>query len=185
MKKDSLPQKLLMALTEKSVEFLNLSLIIVFDPGSLTKGFSLYGDKGFSPPDISRGFFNLEKYGFLRSKEENGKKKLYLTSKGRIEIIRNILKNKKQKESKWDGKWRGIIFDVPETSRRDRDFLRKELSWIGFKEVQKSVWIYPFEAEKELRALLQLWKMDFAGDIRFLIIEKMDDKDLLKYYNLS
>jgi len=70
-------------------------------------------------------------------------------------------------------------------SRRDRDFLRRELLWMGFKELQKSVWIYPYEIEKELKALLEFWKADFAGDIRFLTIENMDDKDLREYFNLA
>ena len=107
-----------------------------------------------------------------------------MTPKGRIEIIKIILW-KKLENKKWDGKWRVIIFDIPEMSRRDRDFLRRELKWIGFIELQKSVWIFPFDMEKELMALLKLWKLKFKGDIRFLIVEKITEEEKLKkHFNL-
>lgn len=185
MRKDSIPKKILLAIGEKSKELLEIGYEIIFDYPSLVRGFSLYRDDHLHPPMFYRGISNLEKNGYLKIKKIYNKKKLYLTSKGRVEIIKNILKQKKEKKLKWDGKWRAIIFDVPEASRKDRDFLRRELNWIGFKELQKSVWVYPHEAEKELKTLLELWKVDFAGDIRFLTVEEMDDKDLREYFNLA
>ena len=110
--------------------------------------------------------------------------KFYLSSKGRIEIIKIIIKEK-SKTKKWDGKWWAIIFDIPEASRRERNFLRKELKWLGFKELQHSIWFTPYNIEKELLVLLKLWNKDFKGDIRFLKIDKItEDKDLKKLFNL-
>jgi len=185
MKKDSIPKKILMSIGEKSKDLLEVGFEIVFDYPEIMKGFSLYRDDRLRPPMINKGILNLRKNGYLKMKKIQNKRRLYLTSKGRVEIIKNILQQKKEKELKWDEKWRAVIFDVPEVSRRDRDFLRRELLWIGFKELQKSVWIYPYEIEKELKALLELWKADFAGDIRFLAIENMDDRDLREYFNLA
>lgn len=185
MKKNSIPRKILLAIGEKSKDLLVGSATILFDPKTVMKGTSLYCDHRFRSIDISKGIWNLKKSGYLKTKKIENKEKLYLTSKGRVEIIKDILKEKKEKELSWDGKWRAIIFDVPEASRRDRDFLRRELLLIGFKELQKSVWVYPYETKKELRTLLGLWKIDFAGDIRFLTIEDMNDKDLRKQFNLG
>jgi DNA-binding transcriptional regulator PaaX len=36
------------------------------------------------------------------------------------------------KNKKWDGKWRVLIFDIPETRRFDRDNIRRALISIGF-----------------------------------------------------
>jgi len=45
--------------------------------------------------------------------------------------------------------------------------------------------IPPFNFEKELKILLKLWKRDFRGDIRFLVIDKIvDDSDLKQQFNL-
>jgi len=57
---------------------------------------------------------------------------------------------------------------------------------MGFVELQKSVWVVPYNIEKELRTLLKLWNVGFRGDIRFLIIDKIEkDEDLKKHFNLT
>ncbi len=185
MRKNSVSKKILLAIGEKAKDLLEVGIEIMFDYPKILRGYSLYRNDSLNPPIFYKGISNLKKCGYLKGKIIKGEKKLYLTPKGRVEIIKNILRQKKEKELKWDGKWRAIIFDVPEASRKDRDFLRRELCWIGFKELQKSVWIFPYEMKKELKVLLKLWKADFVGDIRFLTIEKIDEKNLREYFNLS
>ncbi len=180
LRENSLSRKILLEIGRKVEKILDLGITVLVDPHSLFKGFSLYRDPSVGPPLIKKGINRLKKWGYL---EEDGKK-IYLTFKGRTEIIKNIFKNKKNK-MKWDRKWRIITFDIPEMSRKDRNFLRRELKWIGFKELQKSVWVYPYEIEKELQVLLKLWKIEFQGDIRFLTVEKIsDDLDLKKYFKI-
>ncbi len=43
----------------------------------------------------------------------------------------------------WDGRWRIVFFDVPETKRPIRDYIRSVLKRLGFKEFQRSMWISP------------------------------------------
>jgi len=178
IQKNSLTKKVLNYLTETSKDLLILSMQIVFDPHSLTKGMSIYRD-------YTHPYFSVNNHYLKKSKCFTFKNnKFYLTSKGRVELIKTVIENKKEK-LKWDGKWRGIIFDIPELNRKDRTFLRNELKWIGFKELQKSVWVFPYDIENELRTLLKLWKIDFKGDIQFILIEKMDDKKIKKYFNFG
>lgn len=78
-----------------------------------------------------------------------------------------------------------ICWDVPEISRKDRDYLRNRLRWLGFKELQKSLWVFPFNIENEVKELIKFYKKDLAGDVRFLTIEKIEnDSDLRKYFKL-
>jgi DNA-binding transcriptional regulator PaaX len=49
-----------------------------------------------------------------------------------------------EKDLKWDGKWRLVLFDIPESKRPLRDYIRSTLKRLGFKEFQRSLWIYPF-----------------------------------------
>lgn len=44
-------------------------------------------------------------------------------------------------EKDWDGKWRIVIFDIPEQKRVIRNLFRRNLKKWGFKHLQKSVWI--------------------------------------------
>lgn len=55
----------------------------------------------------------------------------------------------------WDGKWRIVIWDVPEKRRVARDLLRYKLKILGFERLQKSVWISKKNCTKELRDFIQ------------------------------
>ena len=75
------------------------------------------------------------------------------------------------------------MFDVPEATRRERNFLRMQLREIGFYDLQKSVWVFPYEVEKDLRELIRLCRVRLHGDIRFVTIERMDrDSDIRKFF---
>lgn len=178
LKEDSLIRKILIYLGETSVELLRLGATVVFDPHSFLKGIP----GGYPKAQLAKNISYLKRSKYFTFKNN----KLYLTQWGRVKIIKAVIRKKNEEELKWDGKWRGVIFDIPELNRRDRNFLRRELHQMGFKELQKSVWISPHNFEKELKALLKLWRVDFSGDIRFLIIDKIEnDSDLRKRFNFQ
>jgi phenylacetic acid degradation operon negative regulatory protein len=70
-----------------------------------------------------------------------------------------------QWKRKWDGRWRLVLFDVPENCRQTRDKLRVHLRHRGFGCLQNSVWITPDDAKTE-RALLA----DGPVDVEALIV---------------
>lgn len=114
------------------------------------------------------------------------KKKISLTKKGVLEFIRCSIEQKQQQRQKWDGKWRIIVFDVLENRRQIRDLLRNRLKWLGFKELQKSVWIFPYNIRGEIEQILDVCHIDIIGDVRFLTVEKMnDDEDLKRDFGLA
>lgn len=60
----------------------------------------------------------------------------------------------------WDGLWRVVIYDIPEKQNLLRDRLRRELRRLGYKFMQKSVWLTPWPVEEELETFLKrehLW----------------------------
>ncbi len=178
MKEKSFTYDILMFLKNKSQDLLEISVMVIFDPKELVRqyGVNLYG--GYSKNYMYRRMHNIKRSPYFAVKNNV----FYISNKGRIEIIRSIIEDKKRAK-KWDGKWRAVIFDVPEAKRYQRNFLRKELKLIGFRELQHSIWIIPYDIEKELLCLLKLWRSDFSGDIRFLVIEKMiDDNDFKELF---
>lgn len=48
-----------------------------------------------------------------------------------------------KKVKAWDGRWRIVIFDIPESKRPLRDYLRGVLKRLGCREFQRSLWIHP------------------------------------------
>jgi len=123
----------------------------------------------------------LVKNGFLHIEIKNGKQFLSLTKKGERKLFYYQVTDKKK--SKWDGKWRVVIFDVWENTRYKRDLLRIEIKDFGFIQLQRSVWIYPYECAD----FIELLKTDlsFGKNIRYLTVEKLDyDENLRKIFNL-
>lgn len=60
----------------------------------------------------------------------------------------------------WDGYWRIVVYDIAETKKQLRSRLRVELKKLGYKFVQRSVWVSPFSSEKDLEIFLKkerLW----------------------------
>lgn len=82
-------------------------------------------------------------------------------------------------EKKWDGKWRLVIFDIPEDKRGIRDLLRRKLKDWGFRSFQKSVWVCKNDVTDKLRKLIgKLGLEDWVA-----IIES-DDEAISNIYNL-
>ncbi|MBI4008672.1 transcriptional regulator PaaX, partial [Candidatus Roizmanbacteria bacterium] len=73
-------------------------------------------------------------------------------------------------DEKWDGKWRIVIFDIPEVNKRIRQVLRETLKVLEFWPLQKSVWISKKNYTKELRK----WITDLGLSRHVLTFETND-----------
>lgn len=51
---------------------------------------------------------------------------------------------------RWDARWRMVIFDVPNTKKRERELFRRKLTDLGFLALQKSVFVHPYPCEDEV-----------------------------------
>ncbi len=43
----------------------------------------------------------------------------------------------------WDGKWRFVIFDIPQKEVNFRNIIRRRLKELDFRQLQRSVWFSP------------------------------------------
>ncbi len=111
---------------------------------------------------------------------------LRLTDQGkryakREEFFGSTLQIKRPK--KWDHLWRIVSFDIPEKKRLFRDILRNHLKTIGFKELQHSVFIFPFPCESEMLALTELYNA--TRYVRIITAQKIDNETALKKHFFS
>ncbi|MEX2013814.1 MAG: CRISPR-associated endonuclease Cas2 [Parcubacteria group bacterium] len=85
---------------------------------------------------------------------------------------------KLNKPKKWDGKWRLVIFDIPDKKRKTRDQLRVLLRSAGFYLLQESVWVYPYDCED----IIALLKTDFGigKNLLYLIVEELENDQHLR-----
>lgn len=60
---------------------------------------------------------------------------------------------------KWDKRWRLVMFDIPESHRTGRRALMAKLKILGFLQLQRSVWVYPFPCRGEIEAVTTYYKV--------------------------
>ncbi len=121
----------------------------------------------------------------LKRVNKNGDLEFVLTENG-IDATSKILINNLvvKKDKKWDKKWRIVMFDIPEKSRKARNALRCRLNKLGFKELQKSVFVYPFDCSKIISKIVSFYKLNTY--VRFVVAEHIDnEKELKKYFNIK
>jgi len=134
-------------------------------------------------PKVLKVIKNLEKKEIINLEEKNNKVFVYLKNKDHPKIIeysiKSLLDFKKKKKS-WNGKWFMVFFDVPEAQRNKRDYLRKFLRKLGFYPYQKSVYLFPYECEKEVRLIKKI--VEGAKYIKYIIAEKIEDEPKAKTF---
>lgn len=84
---------------------------------------------------------SLEEQKLIQKTEDN----FLITPKGIIKAkYLNLQKAEPCSKSEWDGRWRIVIFDIPEENRRARNIFRAILKRKGYIKLQNSVFICPF-----------------------------------------
>lgn len=123
-----------------------------------------------------RSIKTLEKDGLVMICQHEEKEYYTLTGKGRKYI--SLYGIGQTRKKRWDGKWRILIFDIPEKRREIRERVRNTLIDIGFLKLQNSVWAYPYDCEK----IVTLIKADLriGKELLYLIVEALEGDSLLK-----
>jgi len=128
-------------------------------------------EQEFSSAAIYRGIDRLYNKGYIH-KIRKGKGLLIRFSRkpgfcGRDHTHRLKIENATKK---WDGKWRLLIYDIPEEMRSKRNLLRVFISELGFGKIQESCWasahdfntpIYDFCREHKLIDCICLYEGKF------------------------
>jgi len=116
----------------------------------------------------------------LIDKKENpdGSITIVLTKKGKLRALTYNFQKMKVEERDWDEKWRIVIFDIPEKMKRGRDAIREKLKALGFYELQKSVFVYPYECQNEIEFIIEFF--DLKKYVRFGVLENIDNEVHLK-----
>ncbi len=115
--------------------------------------------------------WRLEKRGLVKKKE----RKYELTARG-LNIVK-IFREGKQPEEIWDGKWRIVMFDIPEKKRENRNWLRWQLLSFDYKQLQKSVFIGKQPLEEDFYEEILLRKLDQC--VRLMTVGEVDDDEFL------
>ena len=93
-------------------------------------------DRPLKKAEIAQALKRLRERGLIDFVSDE-KLAYRLTDEGRQKVIWQSLNIE---DEKWDGRWRLVIFDIPEKRKQARNLLRHSLKKWGFVAWQKSVW---------------------------------------------
>jgi len=138
----------------------------------------------YFPSRVERVVKRMEKKGWVARRQVAEGTKLILTDEGKKAVGLENLENFEPKRGEWDGKWRIVFFDIDESKRKKRNLLRKYLKLWGFWQIQKSVWVDPFDYEKEVKYLREV--LEIENEIRWVVAEDMENgEELIKIFRLE
>lgn len=147
---------------------------------------SLFKFLKYKIKQIRASAYYLKKRGFVEYiKDENGVVTVKITSNGKKYLRRfdidNMILNK---SGRWDGKWRLVIFDIPEKDKKAREALRHKLKELDLVRLQDSVWITPYPCDDEIRFLREIFNIPFNVDVVITDDLKHHEIMLKKHFRL-
>lgn len=124
----------------------------------------------------------LEKKQIIKIERKKDEVYVMVKNKNDVSILKYSLKeilNLKKKKI-WKGKWFLVVFDVPEEERRKRNYLRGFLREIGFYPYNQSVYVFPYECEKEIALIKKI--VEGGKYISYIIAERLERENQLKSF---
>ncbi len=142
-------------------------------------------NKKYNSRQVKQSLYKLEKSKLISVAQESGKTVVRLTKRGKDKILRFKLEDMKiQPQKYWDKKWRLVIFDVPKNLHVNRTVFSKKLREMGFKPLQKSVWVTPYPCEDEIDFLKEIYLI--KPYVRIVIAQSIDiQNDLINKFKLE
>lgn len=158
-----------------------LSLGLSFSPRQSFRVLKLFGQgwKEIDRQNLTRSLKRLEQERLIVMKRRRGYFIPELTAVGkRYASLAQMASFEIVRPKKWDKKWRIVLFDIPEEQRVWRNILRAQLKRLQFRELQKSVFVHPFDCMKEMKQLSEYYQGE--EHIRFIEATHIDNERELK-----
>lgn len=157
-----------------------IGAIFVFPGAAPALGSLFLGERQYSRWQTKQVISQLGKRKYVEIEYlSDGRVKVKITKAGLTKALTYELENMRlNKPDKWDGKWRVIIFDIPQKYNRIRDLFRMRLKQLGLSQLQESVYVSPYPCFDEVEFLRELYGVSFT--VQYLLVEKLEDDQYLR-----
>ena len=134
---------------------------------------------------IKRTVKRLEEQSVIKRRIKNGKEEFVVTKKGKKRLSALLIEDLYiEKPKKWDGRWRVLIYDIPNKMDLERRELNSVISQIGMKAIQKSVFVSPYPCKSQIDLVANHYRLN-----KYLEYFEADyfegTSDLLKHFDLK
>ncbi len=83
------------------------------------------------------------------------------------------------KPKAWDKRWRIITFDIAEKRKKGREALRGLLKRMGFYQLQRSIYVYPYSCRAEIELVKEVFLLP-DGEVLYFSTDRAPNEDILK-----
>lgn len=111
----------------------------------------------------------------------DGKVKITLTKQGKEKTLMFDLDRMALPKQSWDGKWRLIVFDIPDRQKKAREALRQKIKDLGLYPLQKSVFITPYDCENEIDFICSIFEIN-RNNVLLLEVNRFEGVEKLQHY---
>ena len=107
---------------------------------------------------IQSAFYYLKRRGLIEISYNGPQMYISLTEKGTKKAGKYKINDLAiKKPEKWDKKWRILIFDISNKHKVKREALRGKIKELGLFQLQKSVWVCPYEFGEIVKILREFF----------------------------
>jgi len=87
---------------------------------------------------------------------------------------------------KWDKEWRIIMYDIPSRQRKASDAFRRKIKEMGLYQIQKSVWVSPYDCFDELEFICSVFDLDIDRHVFYFKTPTIPkEKEIKNFFGLQ
>lgn len=151
--------------------------------------FAAFGKLGQRRYISRKGFAKTASYlkqrKFIKINRQKDKYSIRITPKGLKKAVATSFERLTiGKPKSWDRKWRLVAFDIPEKHKWSREGFRNKLKEMGFYQLQKSIFAFPYPCFSEINFLSSLFNIsDFVHCIETSALT--NDDELREFFDIG
>jgi CRISPR-associated endonuclease Cas2 len=136
--------------------------------------------------EIYDTFYHLKNRRLIKFEYKGKQIHISLTKEGKKKAGKYQIDDLKiEKTRKWDKRWRVLIFDISEKNKIKREALRGKIKELGLYQLQKSVWVCPYNFQSEVNILRGFFNLK-NDDMKIINAYEIENDEKLKvFFNLE
>jgi hypothetical protein len=130
---------------------------------------------------LHRTLKRLEEQKQIQVEEIHGERVVVLSNAGKRKILHLSLETLQiERPKNWDHKWRLVLYDIPDSGKHWRDAIKSTLKTIGFYQIQKSVYIYPYSCFEQIEFIREYYSV--GKQLQYMLVDQIEDDEAYKTY---
>ncbi len=141
------------------------------------------GWRKFNKRDLGKIIKRLERQEMLLIRESGEQITIEITEKGKRRLLEYSFENISLKAKPRDGKWRLVMFDIPNEKKNNRDVFRRKLLQLGLISLQESVFVSAFPCKEEIDFLCHY--LQISDFVTLVVLDSIERGEQLVFKHIN